>query len=97
MQIIAKRALKLFWAANPQAKVPLSAWHAMVSKAEWTGPADVKVMFGTADFVVDNRIIFNIGGNKFRLVVHVAYAYKRVLIKFVGTHADYDRIKAETV
>ena len=97
MQIVAKRELKLFWEAYPQAKVPLSTWHAMVSRAEWTGPADVKAMFGTADFVADNRIIFNIGGNKFRLVVHVAYAYKRVLVKFVGTHADYDKIKAETV
>jgi len=49
------------------------------------------------DFVADNRIVFDLGGNKFRLVAHVAYAYKRVLIKFVGTHADYDRIDVETV
>ncbi len=97
MQVIAKRPLMLFWEANPQAEAPLRAWYAMVSKAEWTSPADVKAMFGTADFVADNRVIFNIGGNKFRLVVHVAYAYKRVLVKFVGTHAEYDRIKAETV
>lgn len=97
MQIIAKRTLKRFWEANRQAEVPLRAWHAMVSKAEWTGPADVRAMFGTADFVADNRVIFNIGGNKFRLVAHIAYAYKRVLVKFVGTHADYDRIEAETV
>ena len=55
-------------------------------------------MFGTTvDFVADNRLVFDIGGNKFRLVVHVAYPYRRVLIKFVGTHAAYDRIDVETV
>ena len=97
MQVISKRKLKLFWEMNPQAKAPLSAWHAMVSRAEWVGPADVKAIYGSADFVADNRVIFNIGGNKYRLVVHVAYAYKRVLVKFVGTHAEYDKINAETV
>jgi len=55
-------------------------------------------MFGsTVDFVGDNRIIFDIGGNKYRLIVHVAYSYKRVLVKFIGTHADYDKIDPETV
>lgn len=98
MQIIAKRTLKLFWQRHSQAEVPLMAWHAIVSKAEWSGPADVKAQFGTAvDFVGDNRIIFDIGGNKFRLVAHVAYPFKRVLVKFVGTHKEYDKINAETV
>ena len=61
-------------------------------------PADIKVMFGnTVDFVGDNRIIFDIGGNKFRLIVHVAYTYSRVLVKFIGTHKQYDAIIAETV
>ncbi len=76
----------------------MRAWYALVSRAEWRRPADVKAQFGTTvDFVADNRIVFDLGGNKFRLVAHVAYAYKRVLIKFVGTHADYDRIDVETV
>ena len=54
-------------------------------------------MYNTADFVGDNRVIFNIGGNKFRLIVHVSYEYRAVLIEFVGTHEDYDRIDPETV
>lgn len=67
-------------------------------QAQWNGPSDVKAMFGaTVDFVADNRLIFDIGGNKYRLIVHVAYPYKRVLIKFVDTHKDYDRINQETV
>ncbi len=73
-------------------------WHATVIKAQWSGPADIKRMFGAnVDFVGDNRVIFDIGGNKYRLIVHVAYGYKRVLVKFVGTHAEYDRIDPETI
>ncbi|MBM3576016.1 MAG: type II toxin-antitoxin system HigB family toxin [Alphaproteobacteria bacterium] len=75
-----------------------TVWHAIVDKANWSGPQDVKNMFGnTVDFVGDSRIIFDIGGNKFRLVVHVAYRFKRVLIKFIGTHEDYNRINPEDV
>ena len=51
----------------------------------------------TVDFIGDNRLIFDIGGNRYRLIVHVSYVYKRVLVKFVGTHAEYDRIEPETV
>ena len=98
MQIIAKSTLKAFWDRHPRAEVPLRAWHAVVSRATWRGPADIKGMFGAnVDFVGDNRVIFDIGGNKYRLVVHVAYGYGRVLVKFVGTHADYDAIDPETV
>ena len=64
----------------------------------WTGPGDVKLQFGTTvDFISDNRIIFDLGGNKFRLVVHVSYVFARVLVKFVGTHAEYDRIDPKAV
>lgn len=98
MQIIARKALKEFWGRHPRAEAPLTAWYLVVSRAQWTTPADVKAMFGTTvDFVADNRVIFDIAGNKYRLVVHVAYPFKRVLIKFVGTHAEYDKINPETV
>jgi mRNA interferase HigB len=98
MQIIARKALKDFWAVHNQAQAPLTAWYLAVSKADWRGPADIKTMFGsTADFVGDNRVIFDIGGNKYRLIVHVAYKFHRVLIKFVGTHKEYDKIDPEKV
>lgn len=97
MNVIALKTLKDFWAAEPKAEMPLRAWYALVTKADWNGPADVRAMFGSADFVGDSRVIFDIGGNKYRLIVHVAYRYKRVLIKFVGTHKQYDKINAETV
>ena len=83
---------------HPQAEVALRAWYASVSRAEWSGPAQVKAEFGAnVDFLGDNRLVFDIGGNKFRLIVHVAYGFRRVLIKFVGTHAEYDRIDARTI
>lgn len=98
MQIIARRTLRQFWEKHPQAQMPLRNWYTLASGAHWTGPANIKALFGAnVDFVGDNRVIFDIGGNKYRLIVHIAYAYERVLIKFIGTHAEYDRIDPETI
>ena len=98
MNVIAKRALRDFWQRYRQAEVPLSTWYAQAAKAIWDGPQAIKNEFGkTVDFIGDNRVIFDIGGNKFRLIVHVAYRHKAALIKFVGTHAEYDKINPETV
>src|ERR1700720_472555 len=98
MQIIARRTLKAFWSKHPPAEQPLRNWFATVDKAQWKSPGDAKAMFGgNVDFVVDNRLIFDIGGNKYRLVAHVSYPYKRGLVKFIGTHKEYDRIDPERV
>lgn len=98
IQIIAKRTLKAFWLREPRSETPLRTWFALVDKAAWRSPQDIKREFGNSvDFVADNRVIFDIGGNKFRLVVRVSHEYQRVLIKFVGTHGEYDRIDPEKV
>lgn len=98
MQVIAKRTLRQFWERHPRAETPLKVRFAIAGKAQWTGPADVGNDFGSSvDFVGDNRVIFDIDGNKYRLIVHVAYPFRRMLIKFFGTHAEYDRIDPETV
>jgi mRNA interferase HigB len=69
-----------------------------VVAARWAGPADIKRQFGgTVDFVGDNRVIFNLGGDKYRLIAHVSFTFGRVLVKFIGTHAEYDLIDPETV
>ena len=98
MQVIALRTLRRFWAMHDQAELPLRAWYTNASQAVWSTPQDIKNEYGAkGDFLGDNRVIFDIAGNKYRLVVHVSYAYKRVLVKFIGTHEDHDRINPETV
>ncbi len=93
MQIIALRTPKLFWEDNPQAEKPLRTWYGVAARAEWTGPADVREQFGASvDFVADNRMIFDVGGNKYRLIVRASYKYKALMVKFIGTHSDYDKI-----
>ena len=82
----------------PTPALPAASGGGRRSHAEWRRPSDVKDAFGTTvDFLADNRLIFDIGGNKFRLVVRVSYRFKQVLIKFVGTHREYDAIDPETV
>ena len=98
MQIIALRTLRQFWERHPQAETSVKVWYGTVSKAEWSSTADIKKQFGASvDFVGDNRVIFDLAGNKYRLIVHVSYPFKRVLVKFIGTRAEYDKINAETV
>jgi mRNA interferase HigB len=98
MQVIARRTLREFWARYPHAEGPIRAWLAATTRADWQTPADIKRQFGgTVDFIGDNRVIFDLGGNKYRLIVHVSFSFGRVLVKFIGTHAEYDRIDPETV
>jgi mRNA interferase HigB len=98
MQVIARRTLKEFWERHPRAEGPIRAWLAVAAAAHWLSPADIKRQFGgTVDFVGDNRVIFDLGGNKYRLIAHVSFTFGRVLVKFIGTHAEYDHIDPETV
>jgi mRNA interferase HigB len=98
MNVVARPAMVAFWTRYPQAETPLEAWYATVTKATYKEPAEIKTAFGTSvDFVGDNRVIFDIGGNKFRLIVHVSYVFKAFQIKFIGTHKEYDKIDPLTV
>lgn len=97
MRIIAKKTLKDYWAKEPAAQAPLQAWHAEAKNAEWSGPADVTASFGTASILKDGRAVFNIGGNKYRLVVWINYAFYTIYVRFVGTHKQYDAIDAQTI
>ncbi len=100
MRIIAKRTLRQFWETHPRgagAKVPLQVWHSTVEGADWVTPADVKATFGDASILKDSRVVFNISGNRYRLVVRINYPYRVVYVRFVGTHEEYDAIDAETI
>ncbi len=100
MRIIALSTLKAFWEDShsySDAKEPTLAWYQHVSKADWVSPADVKRDFGTASILQDGRMVFNIAGNKYRLVVWINYPHRVVYIRFIGTHAQYDKIDAQTI
>jgi mRNA interferase HigB len=86
-----------FWTKHPQAEAPLKAWFAEANKAEWTTTADIKARYPSASFIANNRVIFNIGRNDFRLIVKIAHTPQIVYIRFVGTHAEYDKVDPETI
>jgi mRNA interferase HigB len=100
MRIIAVSTLKRFLARDPNyadAHDPMMAWARQVAAADWSTPAEVKRDVRTASILRDGRVVFNIAGNKYRSVVWINYVYRTVYIRFVGTHAQYDRIDAQEV
>ena len=99
VRIIAKSSLQKFWERPgcADARGPLHSWYAEAIKATWRSPQDIKDQYASASICGNNRVVFNIGGNKYRLVVEVQYQAGIVWVKFVGTHAQYDRIDVETV
>ena len=99
MRVIARRSLRQFWekSGREDAKTPLEMWHDEVVKANWHTPHDIKQQFGNASICGNNRVVFNIAGNKYRLVAEMQYRAGIVWVKFIGTHAEYDKINVETV
>jgi mRNA interferase HigB len=97
MRIIARRTLREFWERHRQAEQPLKAWFREAAASDWAGPEDVKRRYRHASILKGSRVVFNIGGNKYRLVVQINYDFKITYIRFVGTHKAYDYVDAETV
>jgi mRNA interferase HigB len=97
MRVVAKRTLRDYWERNPETEQALKAWHAEAAKADWKTPNDLKAQFRSASILKDSRAVFNICGNGHRLIVKINYDAGILFVKFVGTHAEYDRIDAETI
>lgn len=97
MRVIAVSTLRRFWARHPDAEQPLKAWYDEARHAAWAAPQDIRKYYASASFVGHNRVVFNIKGNDYRLIVAVAYRFQAIYIKFVGTHAEYGRVDAATV
>ena len=97
MRVISRGALKEFWEKHPDATDDLRAWFAEARDAAWSTPADVKARYGTASILKGGRVVFNIRGNRYRLVVKINYEFGMVFVRFVGTHTEYDGIDVETV
>ena len=100
MRIIAVSTLKAFWTGKPEyhdADEPTMAWYRETLMADWSTPNAVKQQFGSASVLKDGRVVFNIAGNKYRLIVWINYPYRVVYIRFIGSHRQYDQIDVQTI
>jgi len=97
VRIIAVSTLRDYWANRRDAEQPLKAWYQEAKSADWATPHQVKAMFRNASAIGDNCIVFNIAGNKYRLIVKFNYPYRIGYVRFIGTHAEYDRVDVEEV
>ena len=97
VRVFNRSSVTAFAAAHADARQPLFAWFAEVEKASWSGPEDIKSRYPSASLLAGNRVIFNVKGNDYRVVVAIKYEFFAVYIRFIGTHAEYDKIDAATV
>jgi mRNA interferase HigB len=97
MRVIARRTLRAFYETHADAKSALEAWFHETAAAQWAGPQDIKQRYPSADILPGNRVVFNIKGNTYRLIVKIHYNTGIVFIRFIGTHAAYDKIDATTI
>ncbi len=97
MRVIAKKTLKEFWENHNDCEQQLKAWYEEALSAIWRTPNDIKKNYPSASFLEDNRVVFNIKGNNYRLIVKINYKFSMVWIRFIGTHTEYDKIDAAKV
>jgi mRNA interferase HigB len=97
MRIISRKMLREFWERHPDARQPIQAWYDDTRRAHWNSPADIKAVYRNASIVGNNRVVFNLKGNRYRVVIAIQYDYGIVFIRFVGTHEEYERIDVTTV
>ncbi|EHP1586548.1 type II toxin-antitoxin system HigB family toxin [Salmonella enterica] len=97
MKIVSVKTLKDFWAKHPESEQQLKAWVDEASKADWKMPSDIKEMYRGASILKNRRVVFNIKGNDYRLIVSISYQRGWLFVKFIGTHKEYDKVDAETV
>jgi mRNA interferase HigB len=97
MRVIARKTLQDFWVAHAGAEQPLRAWFHEVRNADWKSFQAIRQRYRSADALPGNRVVFNLKGNTYRLVVTIHYNTRIVFVRFIGTHAEYDRIDATTI
>ena len=97
MRVVAKKILREFWKKHVDSEHQLKTWYKEASKAIWTNPSDIKSEYSKASILKSGRVVFNICGNKYRLVVDINYERLWVFIRFIGTHTDYDKIDANKI
>lgn len=96
-RIFAKRTIREFWEKHAETEQYLKTWYDIVRTADWKNSAEIKQVFANASILKEGRVVFNFKGNDYRLVARINFEKQWVFIRFIGTHADYDRIDANTV
>jgi mRNA interferase HigB len=97
MRVIAKSILRNFWLEHNDCQEQLKAWYNEAEKSTWVSPMDIKIDYPSASILPDNRVVFDIKGNSYRLIVKINYKFGIVWIRFIGTHSEYDKIDAKTI
>lgn len=97
LRIIAKKILRVFWEIHPDCEQQLKSWFQETLKAEWSSLNKIKIEYPNASFLADNRVVFNIKENHYRLIVKINYDYQIIWIRFIGTHTEYNKINAKTI
>jgi mRNA interferase HigB len=97
LRIISKKILREFWEKHGDSQQQLKSWFQETNDVEWKSPKQIKVAYPSASFLADNRVVFNIKGNKYRLIIKINYEYHMIWIRFIGTHAEYDKIDATKI
>ncbi len=97
MRVIAKKILRDFWEKHENCEQQLKSWFREVQKSVWENPNQIKEEYPTASILNNNRVVFNIKGNNYRLIVKISFEYQMVWIRFIGTHGEYDKINANTI
>ena len=97
MRILSRSTLRTFWETHPDAEEALRTWYYEASHANWQSPGNVKTAHHNASIIANNRVVFNIKGNTYRLIVSIRYDISIIFIRFIGTHAEYDKINANTI
>jgi mRNA interferase HigB len=97
MRVIAKKILREFWEKHADSEEQLKTWYKEASKAIWKGPVDIKAEYASASILKNGRVVFNICGNKYRLIVDINYVRQWMFIRFIGTHNDYDKVDADKI
>ncbi|MFT7250892.1 MAG: mRNA interferase HigB [Flavobacterium sp.] len=97
LRVIAKKVLRDFWEVHTDCEQQLKSWFKETCKAEWKNSNEIKAAYPSASILSDNRVVFNIKGNNYRLIVKINFEYEMVCVRFIGTHAAYDKINANTI
>jgi mRNA interferase HigB len=97
MRVISKSRLSAFWRLHPQSQKPLAVWFEIAENADWTSLHDVKRAYPSTDYIGNDRYVFNIAGNKYRLIVMIFFEIGRIYIRYIGTHSEYDKINARDI